>query len=87
MLRSDLESFTRPFGEFVPGGNGAPAGLIDEQIRLVKKMKIAGKKIILPDGGIPGERSQPHRQRKLNEQKKSRVNKRRQYKPIFPEQY
>ena len=52
MLRSDLESFARPFGEFVPGGNAAPAGLIDEQIRRVKKMKIVGKKVILPDDRV-----------------------------------
>jgi arylsulfatase A-like enzyme len=64
MLREDLESFARPFGEFVPGGNAAPAGQIDEQIRLVKKMKITGKKVTLPDGRVPDERSQSGRPRR-----------------------
>jgi hypothetical protein len=64
ILKSDLESFARPFGEFVPGGNAAPAGLVDEQIRLVKKIKIAGKKITLPNGDVLNERSQPGRQRR-----------------------
>jgi len=50
MLKADLETFNRPFGEFVPGGNAAPPGQIDEQIRLVKSMKIQGKTIVLPDG-------------------------------------
>jgi len=80
MLREDLESFGRPFGEFVPGGNAAPAGLIDEQIRLVQKMKIVGKKVILPDGNFLGERSQPDRKRKLVEREKRRVNPRRRKK-------
>jgi arylsulfatase A-like enzyme len=64
LLKSNLESFARPFGEFVPGGNAAPAGLINEQIKLVKKMKIAGKKVTLPDGRVPDEQSQPGRQRR-----------------------
>jgi arylsulfatase A-like enzyme len=77
MLREDLGSFGRPFGEFVPGGNAAPAGLIDEQIRLVKKMKITGKKVILPEDNSPGERSRPDRKRKRIEQEKPSVSERR----------
>ncbi len=50
MLTKDLESFDRPFGEFVPGSNASPPGLVDEQIALVKKIKIQGKTVILPDG-------------------------------------
>jgi len=45
MLKKDLESFGRPFGEFVSGGNAAPAGLIDEQVELVKNIKIVGKEV------------------------------------------
>ena len=78
MLKKDLESFGRPFGEFVPGDNAAPPGLIDEQVELVKKMKIAGKRIILPDGHVLDEQSQPNRQRKLTERESRRAGKKRQ---------
>jgi len=49
MLREDLERMHRPFGEFVPGGNAAPPGQIDEQIAMVKKVKIDGKKVSVVD--------------------------------------
>ena len=78
MLKKDLESFSRPFGEFVPGGNASPAGLIDEQVELVKSIKIVGKKITLPDDGVFDEQSQPDRQRKLTERESRRPNKKRQ---------
>ena len=78
MLKKYLESFGRPFGEFVPGGNAAPAGLIDEQVELVKKIKIVGKRIILLDGRVLGEQSQPNRQRKLTERESRRPNKKGQ---------
>ncbi len=78
MLRKDLESFGRPFGEFVPGGNAAPPELINEQIELVKKIKIDGKKVILPDGRVVDERSRPNQQRKMSEREKQRDNRRRQ---------
>jgi hypothetical protein len=78
MLKKDLESFGRPFGEFAPGGNAAPPGLIDEQVERVKKIEIAGKKIILPDGRVPDEQSQPDRQRKLTERESRRANRKRQ---------
>ena len=74
LLKSDLESFGRPFGEFVPGGNAAPPGLIDEQVELVKKIRIEGKKIILPDGRAVDEQSPPARQGRESR----RANKRRQ---------
>jgi arylsulfatase A-like enzyme len=61
MLKKDLESFGRPFGEFVPGGNAAPAGLIDEQVELVKNIKIVGKKVTLPEGSVFDEQSQSDR--------------------------
>ncbi len=50
MLTRDLESFDRPFGEFVPGGNASPPGQIDKQVELVKQLKIQGKKVIVPEG-------------------------------------
>ena len=52
LLREDLKRMGRPFGEFVPGGNAAPPGLIDEQIAMVKKLKIEGKNVV-----VPGEHS------------------------------
>jgi len=69
MLKKDLESFARPFGEFIPGGNATPAGLIDEQVELVKKIKIVGKKITLPEDNVIDEPSQSDRQRKTAERK------------------
>jgi arylsulfatase A-like enzyme len=61
MLKRDLESFDRPFGEFVPGGDAAPPGQIDERVELVKKIEIQGKKVILPDGGVIEELDRPQR--------------------------
>jgi hypothetical protein len=78
MLTKDLESFNRPFGEFVPGSNAAPAGLIDEQVELVKKIKIAGKKVILPDDSGIEEQSQSDRQRKAAERENRRAERKRQ---------
>jgi hypothetical protein len=77
MLKKDLESFGRPFGEFVTGGNATPPGLIDEQVELVKRIKIAGKRIILPDGRVLDEQSKPDRQRKLTERESRRTGKKR----------
>jgi len=75
MLMKDLESFDRPFGEFVPGGNAAPPGLIDEQVELVKKIKIVGKKVTLPEGSVLDEQSQPERQQKATERENRRANR------------
>ena len=50
LLREDLKVMGRPFGEFVPRANAAPPGLIDQQIAMVKKMKIAGKNVLAPGG-------------------------------------
>jgi len=52
LLREDLKQMRRPFGEFVPGDNTAPPGLIDEQIAFVKRIKIEGKNV-----WVPGEHS------------------------------
>jgi arylsulfatase A-like enzyme len=78
LLKKDLESFGRPFGEFVPGGNAAPAGLINEQVELAKKMKIVGKKVTLPDGIVIDEQSQSNRQRKAAERESRLTNRKRQ---------
>jgi len=48
LLTEDLKSQGRPFGEFVPGGNAAPGGQVDEQIALVKTLTIQGKTVIVP---------------------------------------
>jgi len=77
ILKKDLESFGRPFGELVPGGNAAPVGLIDEQVELVKKIKIVGKKVILPDDSVTDEQSKSQRQRKEAERENRRVGKKR----------
>ena len=78
LLKHDLESFDRPFGEFVAGGNAAPPGLIDEQVELVKKTNIEGKKIILPDGSALDEQSPPDRQRKMADRETRRAGRRQQ---------
>jgi hypothetical protein len=48
LLTADLKSNSRPFGEFVPGGNAVPGGNVDEQISLVKTLTIRGKEVIVP---------------------------------------
>lgn len=78
MLKQDLESFGRPFGEFVPGGNAAPKGLIDEQIEMVKRIKIEGKKVVLPAERVPGKRPESDRRRELTEKRQQRINTREQ---------
>jgi arylsulfatase A-like enzyme len=75
MLKCDLESFGRPFGEFVPGGNAAPPGLIDEQVKLVKRIRIEGKKIVLPDGSVTEEQSPTDRVQRAAERENRRANR------------
>ena len=75
MLKRDLESFGRPFGEFVPGGNAAPPGLIDEQVELVKKIRIEGKKIVLPDGSVHEEQSPTDRGQRAAKRENRRANR------------
>ena len=48
LLTKYLRSFGRPFGEFVTGGNAVAGGSIDKQIKIVKQIKIKGKKVIVP---------------------------------------
>lgn len=49
-MQQDLEAIGRPFGEFIPGGNAAEPGQIDEQIAMVKQIEIQGKKVTVPAG-------------------------------------
>lgn len=48
LLTQYLESFDRPFGELVPGGNAVAGGSVDRQIKMVKQIEIQGKNIIVP---------------------------------------
>ncbi len=49
LLAADIRSVGRPFGEFVPGGNAAPPGQIDAQIKQVKQLSVQGKNVTEPD--------------------------------------
>ena len=66
LLTKQLRSHGRPFGEFVPGGNAAPGGQVDEQIALVKTLTIKGKTVIVPT------QSQPETSPSKKEQRQSR---------------
>ena len=48
LMQQDLEVVSRPFGEFIPGGNAAQPGQIDDQIEIVKQLVIKGKTITVP---------------------------------------
>ena len=48
-MQEDLEAIGRPFGGFIPGGNANAPGQIDRQIEVVKKLKIKGKTITVPE--------------------------------------
>ncbi len=76
LLTDDLKTFGRPFGEFVPGGNAAPPGLVDEQIDYVKRIKIEGKKVILPDDRTVDEKAGTARQQRQAERDRRRAAKR-----------
>lgn len=78
ILKGYLESFGRPFGEFVPGGNAAPPGLIDEQVKLVKRIRIEGKKIVLPDASVTEQQSPTDRGQRAGEREDRRANRKRQ---------
>jgi hypothetical protein len=49
LMKKDLEAIGRPFGEFIPGGNATDPGQIDRQIDIVKKLKIKGKTVTVPE--------------------------------------
>ncbi len=48
LMQQDLEVIGRPFGEFLPGGNAALPGQIDQQIAIVKQLDLKGKKVTVP---------------------------------------
>jgi len=53
-MQKDLEAIGRPFGEFIPGGNATDPGQIDRQIDIVKKLKIKGKTVTVPESLMKG---------------------------------
>ncbi len=55
LLTEELRRGTRPFGEFVPGGNATPGGQIDAQIARVKTLVIQGKTVVVPGEEDPVE--------------------------------
>jgi arylsulfatase A-like enzyme len=65
LLREDLKKMRRPFGEFVPGGNAAPAGLVDRQIAIVRKAKIEGKNVLVPGERTDEDPPRPRLRRKI----------------------
>jgi hypothetical protein len=49
LMQHDLEVIGRPFGEFIPGGNATAPGQINTQINIVKRLKIKGKTVTVPE--------------------------------------
>ena len=77
LLQQDLKAIGRPFGEFVPGGNAAKPGQINEQIAMVKQIEIKGKKVIVPEGlkRNPGEAEEPSPDNKVKKKAKREARK------------
>jgi arylsulfatase A-like enzyme len=77
LLQQDLKAIGRPFGEFVPGGNAAKPGQINEQIAMVKQIEIKGKKVIVPEGlkRNPGEAEEPSTDNKVKKKAKREARK------------
>jgi len=73
LLSADLKANGRPFGEFVPGGNAAQPGQVDAQIAQVKKIKIDGKKVILPEDDAEKPALPPAESKKDMRRKKKAV--------------
>ncbi|MAO82747.1 MAG: hypothetical protein CMH50_02550 [Myxococcales bacterium] len=48
MMAQTVQTTGRPYGEFVSGGNATSPGQVEAQQKLVRKMKIQGKKVTLP---------------------------------------
>ena len=59
------------------GGNAAPPGQIDEQLALVKKIKIQGKKIVLPDGRAVDEKDQNAGQKRADREARREARKKK----------
>ena len=77
LMKQDLEAIGRPFGEFIPGLNTSPAGQINEQLALVRQIKIQGKKIMVPEAlrGKAGETDQSKVDDKINKKAKRELRK------------
>ena len=77
LMKQDLEAIGRPFGEFIPGLNTSPSGQINEQLALVKQIKIQGKKITVPEAlrGKPVETDQSKVDDKINKKLKREIRK------------
>ncbi len=50
MLWANIYDIGRPYGEFLDGENTLSPGQVDEQLALVRDLKVTGKTITLPDG-------------------------------------
>ena len=76
-IQHDLEAIGRPFGEFIPGHNTSPPGQINEQLALVKQIKIQGKKITVPEAlrGKSGETDHSKLDDKINKKSKRELRK------------
>jgi len=80
LLTKHLKSLDRPFGEFVPGANAAAGGAVDEQIKIVKQIKIQGKKITVPPHLSTTKTDSPDKTSKAKtrkQRKKSRVTRKK----------
>ena len=86
LMQQDLEAIGRPYGEFIPGGNAAEPGQINEQIAMVKQIEIKGKKVTVPEGlkKNPGETEEPSPDNKAKKKAKREARKkaREEAKPI-----
>ena len=71
------DTFIRPFGEFIPGGNASEPGQIDEQIAMVKQIEIRGKKVTVPEGlkKNPGVAEEPSPDNKVKKKAKREARK------------
>lgn len=49
LLSQTIQTTGRPYGEIAPGGNATGPGQVETQQKLVRKMKIQGKKVTLPE--------------------------------------
>jgi arylsulfatase A-like enzyme len=78
LLVNDLKTFGRPFGELIPGGNAVGAGQVDKEAELVRKMKVEGKTVILPDGlGAGGKKKSSSKDKKQAERDKRRADQKK----------
>jgi arylsulfatase A-like enzyme len=75
LLTKYLQSFDRPFGEFVMGGNAVEGGTVDKQIQMVKQIKISGKKIIVPPHLSTTETGGRNKARKAKDREERRKNR------------